>query len=221
VAPARTNFTGAVASPPLGSSEPSLRALTAAFAAIETGLAEAPVASSGAKPAAYCGAYSGASAIPEFTSLSETQSSDARTSSGFGNVTAVLPPPEGGRISSGSNFQSQTGADSDVLSRAMSVREFDAHGRPVNRRRHVRIRVSFSACVRHASQGEEVVECENVSKGGACFHSLRQYGLDSTIEIAAPFSPGEAALFVPAKIKRVQAIPGTQILRYGVAYLKP
>jgi hypothetical protein len=99
-------------------------------------------------------------------------------------------------------------------------RELDANGRPVNKRRHVRIRVSFAACVRHSAHADEVVECENVSKGGVCFHSLQQYELDSLIEVAAPFSPGETALFVQAQIKRVEPLSGGLVFRYGVEYTK-
>jgi len=100
------------------------------------------------------------------------------------------------------------------------ARELDANGRPVNKRRNVRIRVSFSACVRHPAHADEVVECENVSKGGVCFHSLQQYPLDSFIEVAAPFSPGETALFVPAQIKRIEPLSGGLVFRYGVEYTK-
>lgn len=81
--------------------------------------------------------------------------------------------------------------------------------------------MNFSACIRHSSHADEIAECENVSKGGLCFHSRRQYSLGSLIEVAAPFSPGEAALFVPAQIKRVEALSGGQVFRYGAAYLKP
>jgi hypothetical protein len=100
-------------------------------------------------------------------------------------------------------------------------RELDANGRPINKRRHVRIRVSFSACIRHPAHADEVVECENVSKGGVCFHSLQQYPLDSVMEVAAPFSPGEMTLFVPARIKRVEPLSGGKVFRYGVEYIKP
>jgi hypothetical protein len=102
--------------------------------------------------------------------------------------------------------------------REAPARELDGNGRPVNKRRNVRIRASFSACARHPAHADEIVECENVSKGGVCFHSLQQYPLDSFIEIAAPFSPGEAALFVPAQIKRVEPLSGGLVFRYGVEY---
>lgn len=44
--------------------------------------------------------------------------------------------------------------------------------------------------------------------------------MESLIEIAAPYSPGEAALFVPAQIRRVEALSGGQVFRYGIAYTK-
>ena len=96
----------------------------------------------------------------------------------------------------------------------------DSNGRRINRRKHLRVKVSFSACVRHPDSGDEVVECQNVSKGGLCFHSRRQYSLGSPIEIAASYSEGEPALFSAAKIVRVEPLPGSNISRYGVAYLK-
>jgi len=103
---------------------------------------------------------------------------------------------------------------------AAESRSVDANGRPVNRRRHVRIRVNFNACVRHPSQPDEIVECENISKGGIGFHSVQKYELGTMMEIAAPFSPGETALFVRGQIKRVAALSGGQVFRYGVEYVK-
>jgi hypothetical protein len=73
--------------------------------------------------------------------------------------------------------------------------------------------VSFSACVRHPAHTDEIVLCENVSKGGVCFHSLQPYPLDSLIELAAPFWPGQTALFVSAKIQRTEALSGGQVFR--------
>jgi hypothetical protein len=209
--PARASFTGVQSAPPPNSLRPDAGVPAASFGSFEPGLLESPAAGGSGRSS-----YSGASAVPEFASLAEIQSSPAAV-----GTTAMLQEAEPASATSVSRPQPLSAAASAVLSRAMSVRQHDAHGRPVNRRQHIRIRVNFSACVRHPVNGDEVVECENVSKGGACFHSLRQYPLDSSIEIAAPFSPGEAALFVRAKIKRVETLPGTEIYRYGVAYIKP
>jgi PilZ domain len=145
--------------------------------------------------------YSASSATSEFASLSDIQYSPSVTS-----ITAVLAAP-----------MPVTALPSTKVALPRSL---DAKGKRVNMRQHVRITVSFSACVRHATHADEVVECENVSKGGVCFHSLQQYPLDSLIEVAAPFSPGETALFVPAKIKRVETLSGGLVFRYGVEYTK-
>lgn len=102
----------------------------------------------------------------------------------------------------------------------VDTRTLDAKGKPVNRRRDVRIRVSFIACVRLGDLGDEIVECENVSKGGVCFHSRNQYKMNSLIEIAAPFTQGEPALFVSGRIRRVEPLSGDEVFRYGVEYVK-
>jgi hypothetical protein len=154
--------------------------------------------------------YSVSSATSEFASLSDIQSSTVVAS-----ATAVLQAPEPVTAPPATKAAHQVAKLQDV-----PARQLDSNGRPVNKRRNVRIRVSFSACVRHPAHADEVVECENVSKGGVCFHSLQQYPLDSFIEVAAPFSPGEAALFVPGQIKRVEPLSGGLIFRYGVEYTK-
>jgi hypothetical protein len=165
--------------------------------------------------AATASSYSGASTISEFASLADIQTSPVVAS-----ATAVLLAPEPAAAPHASRIAPSTVTLSTAVSQAVSMRELDANGRPVNKRRHVRIRVSFSACVRHSAHADEVVECENVSKGGACFHSLQQYELGSLIEIAAPYSPGEKALFVPGMIRRVEPLSGDKVFRYGVEYVK-
>ena len=91
--------------------------------------------------------------------------------------------------------------------------------RASNRRRDVRTRVSFTVCVRQGDAGEEIVECDNISKSGISFRSRKSYAMDSAIEIAAPYSPGWPAVFVPACIKHVDKLPGATLFRYGVAYV--
>ena len=171
--------------------EPSfMRTLEPALAAAGPPPAAAPAT------AAEASSYSTASVISDFAPMAEVQTSPAAAKS-----TAVLQVPE------------------PVTAPARPVaRELDANGRPINKRRHLRIRVSFNACVRHPAHTDEIVECENISKGGVCFHSLLEYPLDSLIELAAPFSPGETALFVSAKIKRIEALSGGKVFRYGVEY---
>jgi hypothetical protein len=140
---------------------------------------------------------------PDFSSETNIHSSAPAAST----AAAVLTPPA-------------SASSLDINPKKLDIRTLDANGKPVNRRRHVRIRVNFIACVRQGELGEEIVECENVSKGGVCFHSRKSYKANSVIDIAAPFTEGEPALFVKAKIKRVQPLSGGEIFRYGVEYVR-
>ena len=90
----------------------------------------------------------------------------------------------------------------------------------VERRKHLRTRVNFSACVRHPDRGDEIVVCEDMSRGGLRFKSKKQYYAQSLIEIAAPYTPGQTPIFVPAQIVSVQALPAEHLFRHGVAYLQ-
>ncbi len=91
-----------------------------------------------------------------------------------------------------------------------------AGGGKKNRRRHVRTRVCFTACIRLDSH-DDLVECDNVSKGGLCFRSRKLYKENMAIEVAVPYSPGQPAIFVKAQIRRVEALTDN-LFRYGVAY---
>jgi hypothetical protein len=90
-----------------------------------------------------------------------------------------------------------------------------------NRRRDVRTGVNFTGCIRQGSSDDEIVECDNLSRGGLSFRSRQSYALDSIIEVAAPYSLGAHAIFVPACIKHVEALPGGTLFRYGAAYAQP
>ncbi len=88
-----------------------------------------------------------------------------------------------------------------------------------NRRQHVRIKVNFTACVRNTGFEDDIVLCENVSRGGLCFKSSRRYYETADIEVAAPYSPGSPRIPVPAQIVYVQELPSEKMFRYGVQYL--
>lgn len=89
----------------------------------------------------------------------------------------------------------------------------------INRRKYPRIKVNYIALVRHAERGEEFVQCEDVSRGGLRFKSTSRYMEQTLIEVAAPYSSGQAAIFVPARIVYVQELPEQNLFRYGVQYL--
>jgi hypothetical protein len=213
ISPAKPSLNGATTPTPPVSVRSSLGVPAASLTeSFELGLSDSPMNASAATGSSYCGT----STISEFASLAEIQTSPAGVS-----ATAVLTAPEPAATVQASRIAPSRTTPSAAVPSTVVAREFDANGRPVNKRRHVRIRVSFSACVRHQGHADQVVECENVSKGGVCFHSLQQYELGSFLEIAAPYSPGEKALFVPAQIKRVEPLSGGLVFRYGVEYVKP
>jgi hypothetical protein len=91
--------------------------------------------------------------------------------------------------------------------------------RQENRRKDVRARVNFSACIRD-SGAEEIVACENLSRGGFCFRSSKRYAEKSMIEVALPYSPGEPAIFFKAKVAWVQELAAEKVFRCGAAYVK-
>lgn len=87
-----------------------------------------------------------------------------------------------------------------------------------NRRKHPRTKVTYKACIRRSGLNEDVVTCEDMSKGGLSFKSRRQYYQGTEIEVAVPYSPGANAIFVPARIAWVVEIVKDKQYRCGVAY---
>ena len=91
--------------------------------------------------------------------------------------------------------------------------------RQENRRKDVRAKVNFSACIRE-SGSEQIVTCENLSRGGFCFKSAQRYAEESIVEVALPYSVGEPAIFFKAKIVWVLELTGEKLFRCGAAYMK-
>jgi len=89
-----------------------------------------------------------------------------------------------------------------------------------NRRKHPRVKVSYSACIRYSDRGEDIVACEDMSKGGLRFKSPKEYYPQSLIEVAVPYQKGQPAIFVSGQIVFVEELPEQRLFRYGVQYLK-
>jgi hypothetical protein len=90
--------------------------------------------------------------------------------------------------------------------------------RAENRRKHVRTKVSFKACVRSFAFGDDVVSCEDISRGGLRFKSRKPYTQNAEIEVAAPYSPGTQNIFVRGKIVHVVELKEERSFRCGVEY---
>jgi hypothetical protein len=95
--------------------------------------------------------------------------------------------------------------------------------RPENRRKNVRAKVNVYACIRGGAFGDDIVQCEDMSRGGLKFRSKNCYAEDALIEVAVPVSPETpqtTAIFVPAKILHVVEWRERKLYRCGVIYLK-
>jgi hypothetical protein len=90
--------------------------------------------------------------------------------------------------------------------------------RQENRRKHVRTRVSFKACVRSFGFGDDIVACEDISRGGLCFKSRKRYLEKASIEVAAPYSLGAQNIFVAGLIVHVRELGEERMFRCGVEY---
>jgi hypothetical protein len=90
----------------------------------------------------------------------------------------------------------------------------------IERRQYPRARVNYSALVRHPERGDDVVQCEDMSRGGLRFKSNKKYYERSLIELAVPYVPGQTPIFVPAQIVSAVELPEEKLFRYGVAYLQ-
>ena len=89
-----------------------------------------------------------------------------------------------------------------------------------NKRKHVRTRVSFKACIRSYAFGEDIVTCEDMSRGGLRFKSRKEYVAKMDIEVAAPYSPGAHAIFVRAQVVHVLELKQERRFRCGINYVK-
>jgi hypothetical protein len=86
------------------------------------------------------------------------------------------------------------------------------------RRRERRTAMTRTACLRYSGQ-EQVVACEDMSRGGFRFRSQKQYGEGMRIEASVPFERSSVNIFVPARIVYSQELPDGSH-RHGVTYLR-
>ncbi len=87
-----------------------------------------------------------------------------------------------------------------------------------NDRKHVRLDLKVSVCIRSPQLGEEVAITVNVSRGGFRFRSPRRYREGWLIEAALPYSQTAANIFAAARIVYA-AEEGDGLYVYGVQYV--
>jgi hypothetical protein len=91
-----------------------------------------------------------------------------------------------------------------------------------DRRRRVRAKVNYFACVRSEAFGKDVVSCIDMSRGGLGFRTKNAYVISTEVTIAVPFSqdsPNAPAIYVPARVVNISEIPELRMYRCGVAFL--
>jgi PilZ domain len=102
--------------------------------------------------------------------------------------------------------------------RKIPVAEESGTGAGLGRRKEKRAAMKVAACIRE-NRREEVVECEDVSRGGFRFKSRGQYPAGMPIEAAVPYAKNSVNIFVAARIAYQQGL-SEGYYRHGVAYIK-
>jgi hypothetical protein len=87
-------------------------------------------------------------------------------------------------------------------------------------RQRLRLHTRLTACVRQAGSDDELAVCEDISPLGVCFRSKRRYGAGATVEVAVPYSPDAANIFLPATVVYSEEMPKAGLFRHGAEYRK-
>jgi hypothetical protein len=142
------------------------------------------------------------------------------SSSGAATTIPTPPAPLGTQAShSGQTFSPPQSSSSVQSSSAYASPSDHPPAAPLdNRRKHPRTKVSFKASIRRSGFTDDIVTCEDMSKGGLCFKSRKKYFQGTDIEVAVPYSPGANAIYVPAQIAWVVEITKDKLYKCGVAY---
>ncbi len=82
----------------------------------------------------------------------------------------------------------------------------------------MRLQTRLTACIRKAGEDDELAVCEDISPIGMCFRSKRRFDTDTPIEVAVPYSPDAANIFLPARIVYSEEIPKAGLFRHGTEY---
>jgi hypothetical protein len=86
-------------------------------------------------------------------------------------------------------------------------------------RRHRRVALQLPVLIRDYYGAVEVTKTENVSKGGFCFGSDKEYFLGQGVMVVCPYNPNSSNIETRARVVRRQEIAGTTRKLYGVRYM--
>lgn len=110
----------------------------------------------------------------------------------------------------GAKSRARRGSDTDVLPPGGDQRE----------RKRMRLKTRLTACIRQTGFDDELAVCEDISPLGMCFRSKRRYDADTQIDVAVPYSPEAANIFLPARIVYSEELPKAGLFRHGTEYRK-
>jgi hypothetical protein len=96
----------------------------------------------------------------------------------------------------------------------------EAHnGKKADHRKYARISMKTMACVGLPGPHADIVDVVNVSRGGVCFRSSKPYAEDTWVQVAVPYMPEAANIFVAGRIVRSRRMNNV-LAEYGVEYAK-
>jgi len=87
-------------------------------------------------------------------------------------------------------------------------------------RQRIRLKTRLTACIRQKEADDELAVCEDISPVGMCFRSKRRYDSDAQIEVAVPYAPDAANIFLPARVIYSEEMPKAGLFRHGTEYRK-
>jgi len=87
-------------------------------------------------------------------------------------------------------------------------------------RARLRLQTRLTACVRQTNADDELAVCEDISPLGVCFRSKRRYDAGTLVEVAVPYSPEAANIFLPASVVYSEEMPKAGLFRHGAEYRK-
>jgi len=100
------------------------------------------------------------------------------------------------------------------------VDEIPAGGEQRERQR-LRMKTRLTACIRQTNTDDELAVCEDISPVGMCFRSKRRYEPGTKVDVAVPYSPETANIFLPSNVVYSEEIPKAGLFRHGVEYRRP
>ena len=83
------------------------------------------------------------------------------------------------------------------------------------------VHMDISACVLEPRfEAEDFVRVELISRAGLTFLSPCSYALGSEVRVAAPYTKDTENVFVSARIERVEPVPGQNLKRYAISFIR-